>query len=651
MLTTYPLSIFQTPVGSSPYRMHVKQPKTNLLAKTMFVAGLCIGAYWLMARWQPCHGAEILLDLSKRDLFIQAANQAGINTWQCYSTFERLIAAYPNEFQDVGQEVVAVLLNQQYGGLAETLSGKLKVLGSPLDPYHELWLRITKKEDLDAAFEAKFDLLSENEQKALMEMSFGSFPAFDWFFKSVHKDKLLEVVFSLDAQRTPRLFHLQPYVLTKLIKNGSTGHLNLLEVIDPNSGKNILIHLATTKNLDAETRSQILDNLINKYPSTYNCAANELVGTLLLHGHCQVARNLAEVFENHGSKLDAYHSLWLKVAEQTKPDASFKAQFSLLTLSQKKTLYEAAFNYHNVFVSEPLENPVPASHYSVNLMWIDKARNANQERLFPTLARQTHFCELVERWATLNPQTALTIWVDEEMSTSKAIKNVKEVLNNALGPQKAQQVHFRNVRSIDLIQKNPEVFSEKMPIYFRVELLRTIVADYVLRQKEVHYFVYTDLDVEPFSNEELFDKRTMHHLEAMGFVMAKGERTVPYENSFFILNGKHEQLMKSHREVLIDQSIAMAKRGPRVVLEQQVYFTYRMMLTHLLETKGLYGNVKPFKDCLADQTGALPLECYRFGHFPYDPYKLRFEHHPTLTFKELMPQKLVLAPPSHFYNT
>lgn len=637
--------------GLAFQRRPENQPRSTLLAKISLVAGLCIGAYWLLSRWQSCLAAEIPLDLSKHDLFIQTANQAGINTWKSYTTFETLVAAYPNEFQDVGQEVVAVLLHQQFGGLADTLSGKLKALGNPLDTYHELWLKITKKEDLDAAFEARFDSLSENEQKTLIEMSFNSLSAFDWFVKSPHKDKLLAVVFSLDAQGTPRLFYLQPYALTELIKNGSTERLNLLEVIDPISGKNILTHVATIKNLDDQTRSQILAHLINEHPSTYGCAANEVVEALLLQGHRQVASNLVKAIEKQGTKLDAYHSLWLKVAEQTKPDAAFKTQFSLLTASQKKTLYEAAFHYHNVFVSEPVKIPVPPSYYSINLMWIDKARNENQENLFPTLAEQTHFCWLVDRWATLNPETTLTIWVDEEMSTSKAIENVKQVLNKSLGSQKAQQVYFRNVRSIDLIQQNQEVFSEKMPIYFRVELLRTIVADHVLRQKEVQYFVYTDLDVEPFSNEELFDKRTMDHLETMGFVMAKGEGTVPYENSFLILNGEHEQLMRSHRKVLIDQSIAMAKRGPSAVLEQQVYFTYRTMLTHLLEATGLYGNIKPFKGCLTGSSGKLPLECYRFDRFPYDPYNLRFEQHPSLTFKDLMPQKPVLAPPSHFYNS
>jgi hypothetical protein len=111
------------------------------------------------------------------------------------------------------------------------------------------------------------------------------------------------------------------------------------------------------------------------------------------------------------------------------------------------------------------------------------------------------------------------------------------------------------------------------------------------------------------------------------------------ENSFLIFNGEHPQCMASHRKVMIDFSIEMAEQVPEKIKEQQIYYTYPAMLTHLLVTNGR-GTLKT--------NWINPGEfIYRYDYF-HQQVNLGIGDK-TVEFKEVMPMKPVhLLKPSHF---
>lgn len=250
--------------------------------------------------------------------------------------------------------------------------------------------------------------------------------------------------------------------------------------------------------------------------------------------------DVAEEFRKLGGMLDTYHSLWIQIAQAAKPDETFEKQLLSLSTDQQRTLYDSAFVYNNPFIHEPSNPPITADQYSINLMWINKNKvPEDQEFLFGNgssfkereLDFHEKFVKPVSKWAKTNPGSPINIWIDSEMATSQAIKRSQTALEIALGETSHGIIQFRDVRSMDVVRSNPQVFSEKTPDYFQFDLLRAIAADYTLRKKETKFFVYADIDMEPLSEKEIFDKRTVNFLKNFGFVMAKDDK-LGFENGF-----------------------------------------------------------------------------------------------------------------------
>ncbi len=303
-------------------------------------------------------------------------------------------------------------------------------------------------------------------------------------------------------------------------------------------------------------------------------------------------------------------------------------------------LYDAAFIYNNVSIYEPPEFPIKADEYCLNFMWINKDKiSIKQEFLFGDYEEfQNKFVIPISRWAKKNSGVSINIWVDGKMATEGAIDRSRIALLSELEETSRGRIHFRDVRSIELVHSNPMVFSEKMPIYFRVDLLRAIAANHVFSKKENKFFVYGDIDMEPLSGSELFDKRTVDYLNDFGIVMAKKRSDLYFENGFQILNGENSQLLDSHRKVIIDLNIKMALQKPDQIEEQQIFSSYRFMATHFLKEDGRYGKLlyPPFS---TDKYLSMPSIIYN---------ALPFEEGPINLF-EIMPRKPVDLPPSHFF--
>jgi hypothetical protein len=198
-----------------------------------------------------------------------------------------------------------------------------------------------------------------------------------------------------------------------------------------------------------------------------------------------------------------------------------------------------------------------ADLYSVNLLWVndndDKANkpylcgNANEKEyrdkcLGPAL-----------KWrSALGKEPKIYLWYDSLFTNDAALNKAQQDFGG--------HVVLRDVRLLDLVKRDPEVFSARVPIYFRVDLLRVILAQESAIKREDRYIVYADFNVPPLHEAQLFDSETKDLLNLYGLVMAKNENPDDkFENGFFILDSENQAMLQASQFGLIDINIERAK--------------------------------------------------------------------------------------------
>lgn len=478
----------------------------------------------------------------------------------------------------------------------------------------------------------KYKLAEESLIKVLLKAAlFGKEIKKILFHKDFKKlqESFLNLALSLDKNNIPRIFRFPMSTALDLLEIGTKiKPIDPIKIVNPHSKVN-LFHRAMLKIVDLRS----LERLIRLFPLSFKSFGKKLILKLLLKNKFIRAAFLFEKFKDLNIKIDPYHSICFQSAFRKKPNEEFKKILKSLSDKQKKVIYELAYIHNNPFIHEPPKIPVKRDQYSINLMWINKRKiPENQIYLFGdgdteekrALDFHNKFIKPVSNWAIKNPGSSINIWVDSKMATRSAIENSEKILKKNLSEKVHEKVRFRDVRDIDIVTSNENIFSENMHIYFRVDLLRAIIADYILRKKETQYFVYGDIDMKAMNRDELFDKRSVNSLDKIGIVMAKGGSR-GFENGFQILNGKNSKFMDSHKKVIIDLNIEMASLKPEKIQEQQIYDCYSIVIAHLFYIK------KGKKD---------DSSIFRYDNF--------YNHFISSRFDSQMPKKPVQLPPSHF---
>lgn len=436
----------------------------------------------------------------------------------------------------------------------------------------------------------------------------------------------------------PTLWGFSDSNILEILKAASTiDSVDPLKILCPESGENIFIYAANFKSID------FVKNLAIIFPDAFRSIGEDVITNLLQReSTIHLVKDLIKQYEANGGVFENYLRLGLQIIDGIEPDNIFWKQFDLLSKEKQKILYNIAYAYDNPFIYELNDMPVKPDEYSINLMWINKDRlNPDQEYLLGNTADEfrAKFIEPISKWAIANPKSTINVWIDGIMATSKAVENSFNALQAALIGSEHATIHSRDVRLLKPVSLNPQVFSNKIPIYFRVDLLRAIIGDQVVRNKESKYFVYSDIDMSPLKAEQIFDKKTVNFLKDYGFVMAKGGH-LGFENGFQIMSGENQLFLDSHKKVIIDLSIEMALQKPNKIKEQQIYDTYPAMVTHFLNADGRYGKLRGGHR-------------KNIAHFRYDNFGI--SAHQTLPLgdgkiklKEIMPRKPVPLPRSHF---
>ncbi len=237
--------------------------------------------------------------------------------------------------------------------------------------------------------------------------------------------------------------------------------------------------------------------------------------------------------------------------------------------------------------------------YSINLMWINKKLDEDQYYIHPSKNEsdlEKNFLSHIFKWAKANPDGRINVWFDSELTPLKAIKDTLRLIKKH-EPSTITNIKFRDIRKIKKILDHPKIFSDKIPIYFRVDILRPIIALNSLTH-EVDYCVFADLDMEPLSKEQLFDSETLRKLSQDGIVMAKSATSNGFENGFQIISNDQSCLLDAMEFALVDLNIqraynalkgnfkplAMSSRQRPLTsieaIEQAVFFSYVPMFQY-----------------------------------------------------------------------
>ena len=88
------------------------------------------------------------------------------------------------------------------------------------------------------------------------------------------------------------------------------------------------------------------------------------------------------------------------------------------------------------------------------------------------------------------------------------------------------------------IDGNPSSY-DKIPVYFKVDLVRLIILLQLVNENPNSYAIYADFDTQALDEEIIFTEESIKLLDTHGLVLPKSNKFQLYENSFHIIAGEN----------------------------------------------------------------------------------------------------------------
>ncbi len=244
---------------------------------------------------------------------------------------------------------------------------------------------------------------------------------------------------------------------------------------------------------------------------------------------------------------------------------------------ERELCYDYALHFHHPMIYPP--STKPQAPYTLNFLWVnlnpqDRATHIAQNIFGLGLdERENHplendeetqktFMYKLRTWVELNPDATINLWYDSALVTEKARENTLIALQTIHEVTHTTLV-LRDVRLLSNIP--PELLPTLhpgTPVYYRVDLLKILIADSYFGCSKIKYAVISDIDVRPMPAKQLFDRTTLLYLDTKGYVFTN-VGMFDMENSFMAINTTavkvREQLKTSVLDDLIDTFSSLRK--------------------------------------------------------------------------------------------
>lgn len=276
---------------------------------------------------------------------------------------------------------------------------------------------------------------------------------------------------------------------------------------------------------------------------------------------------------------------------------SLNAMFRVerLTETQIQSCYYLGYLAQNPDIYELSDSPLPVAFYSLNFLWLnlnpqnrieDVANHIFKDGLDPSeneeclkapaalralekgdfltkedsirqwFGVRASFLYQVSKWADIQPGAQINLWFDSALATQKAIQNTLKMIS-AISTSRGVDLKLRDIRQLPTLQGEiRNIFHPGTPVYFRVDLLKVLIAHYMCDPStdSPQYCVVSDIDMMPMSREQLFDRRTVGYLNTKGYVFISmfPEAQDRVENGFFIFNKTNQTLRNILKTSIID---------------------------------------------------------------------------------------------------
>lgn len=311
-----------------------------------------------------------------------------------------------------------------------------------------------------------------------------------------------------------------------------------------------------------------------------------------------LVKSMKELFPS--LQLSPYNQLQKKIVKLSNDDFSIFDFFKKYTLDENYLIKEKLQRYENKIYFKKItslsETKIGPDQFTLNFLWV----NLNPQNRFKNEAQNIFndglnldqndsciwdpfklsiikqskkdfdeydlyswskikktFIYKLSKWADHNPKCTLNLWYDSSLVTVKAKKKTEKVLRK-ISESRDVTINLKDIRKLpNLTGELENSLHPGTQLYFRVDLLKVLIAHYMMTSSHVKekYFVFSDIDVEPMSSAYLFDRQTLHFLSHNGYVFDTGNMKLKmsFENSFFIFNKENQKLIEMHHKYLIEK--------------------------------------------------------------------------------------------------
>ncbi len=202
-------------------------------------------------------------------------------------------------------------------------------------------------------------------------------------------------------------------------------------------------------------------------------------------------------------------------------------------------------------------------------MWVNTTRNKKNKFIGGYIERENKpfeavIPEQIVKWMVLNQKSHVVLWYDSEMTTEAQVSHTNRFISQLIDKVNTdnpdlitrEKFQMKDVREFEIVSNYPSAFSNKIPIYTRVNSLRLIAAlekeELDLEQRISSAFVYADYTMNPHSFEEVYEKG----MPKDGFIGVNCDFSycAGYENSFMIIGNQNIYTLGALRDMLVSTS-------------------------------------------------------------------------------------------------